>query len=67
LEGLGRIVMTAGSTPVLAIGGITAETVAFVMGEGAYGVAVLSGVWDRERADEAVLELLREIMRNDDG
>ncbi len=33
------------SVPVMAIGGITVERVRTVMAEGAYGVAVLSGVW----------------------
>jgi thiazole tautomerase (transcriptional regulator TenI) len=42
---VGRAAAAAGSTPVLAIGGITPERVAEVLEAGARGVAVVSGVW----------------------
>jgi thiamine-phosphate diphosphorylase len=44
--------------PVLAIGGITPGNVVEVMGAGAHGVAVLSGVWGREDPAAAVREYL---------
>lgn len=45
--GVGRIrgVVAAVDVPVFAIGGITPERVAAVRGAGAYGVAVLGGIW----------------------
>lgn len=49
------------ASPVLAIGGITPERVAEVVGAGAHGAAVLSGVWaadDAVRAVERYLEPL---------
>jgi thiamine-phosphate diphosphorylase len=46
LRGLARVVGAAGAgLPVLAIGGVTPERVASVRSAGAYGVAVLSGIW----------------------
>ncbi len=42
------------SRPIVAIGGITPERVAEVIAEGAWGVAVLSGVWQTADAAEAV-------------
>jgi thiamine-phosphate pyrophosphorylase len=41
VEGLGRIVRTAGGTPVLAIGGITAATLPRIVGSGVTGVAAI--------------------------
>ena len=60
IERLGR---QAGSTPIYAIGGITALNVAEVMRAGAYGVAVRSGILSasnvKAAADEVAAALLR--------
>ena len=45
--------------PVLAIGGVTAERVAEVREAGAYGVAVISAVWDAPDPVQAALNLAR--------
>lgn len=48
-EPLGSAVLreaTAVARPIVAIGGITSECVSEVLGAGAWGVAVRSGVWD---------------------
>ncbi len=47
-----------GERSIVAIGGITPERVAEVMGAGAWGVAVLSGVWDASDAAAAVRSYL---------
>lgn len=55
LDGLARIV-AASPLPVIAIGGITVDRVADVLGTGAWGIAVLGGVVcqdDPERATRA--------------
>ncbi len=52
--GLEALRQAAGSRPIVAIGGITPERVAEVMGTGAWGVAVLSGVWQERDTAEAV-------------
>ena len=52
---------TVGGSPVLAIGGITAERVAEVRKAGAYGVAVISAIWhapDPVQAAEQFARLL---------
>ncbi|MYI65752.1 MAG: thiamine phosphate synthase, partial [Gemmatimonadetes bacterium] len=45
--------------PVLAIGGVTPARVRELAALGVYGVAVLSGVWGRERPDRAVARYLQ--------
>lgn len=52
--GLEALRQAAVSRPIAAIGGITPERVAEVIGTGAWGVAVLSGVWQAEDAAGAV-------------
>lgn len=59
-----RLIREAGAldAPLIAIGGITPERVEDVMESGAYGVAVLSGVWrsgDPRRAVEQYLSAIR--------
>jgi thiamine-phosphate diphosphorylase len=46
LEKLKKIVALAAETPVIAIGGITAERVPEVKSTGAYGVAAIRALWD---------------------
>jgi thiazole tautomerase (transcriptional regulator TenI) len=53
-----REILEVSRLPVLAIGGITPGRVPEVMAAGAYGVAVLSGVWAREDPAAAVREYL---------
>lgn len=45
-------------TPVVAIGGVTSSRVPAVLGAGAHGVAVLSGVWSADRPLEAAARYL---------
>lgn len=45
-EGVRRAVEACPAVPLLAIGGVTPERVAPVLGAGVWGVAVLRGVWD---------------------
>ncbi len=52
--GLESLRQAAVGRPIVAIGGITPERVAEVVGAGAWGVAVLSGVWQVEDAAGAV-------------
>ncbi|MDE2676479.1 MAG: thiamine phosphate synthase [Gemmatimonadota bacterium] len=47
------------AVPVLAIGGVTPARVRELAALGVYGVAVLSGVWGRERPDRAVARYLQ--------
>ena len=63
--GLGAVAAAAAQAvaPVLAIGGVTPARVRELAPLGVYGVAVLSGVWGRERPARAVaryLKVLRE-------
>lgn len=44
--------------PLLAIGGVTPETVAELLGHGAHGVAVLGGIWHRDDAAAAAASYL---------
>ncbi|HET9387478.1 MAG TPA: thiamine phosphate synthase [Gemmatimonadales bacterium] len=46
LETLNAIVAAAGTLPVIAIGGITADRVQAVKQAGAYGVAAIRALWD---------------------
>jgi thiamine monophosphate synthase len=50
---------------VFGIGGITPETVASVVGAGAHGVAVISGIWAAPSPLVALDEYLSELERND--
>lgn len=52
---------TLGGQPIIAIGGITPQRVAEVVRSGAWGVAVLSGVWRASDPAEAVREYLSAI------
>jgi len=52
---------TLGGQPIIAIGGITPQRVAEVLQSGAWGVAVLSGVWWASDPAEAVREYLSAI------
>jgi thiamine-phosphate diphosphorylase len=52
--GLEALRQAAVNRPIVAMGGITPERVAEVIGTGAWGVAVLSGVWQAEDAAAAV-------------
>lgn len=56
--GLRAATTTAGSLPVIGIGGVTVDAVSAVMDAGAYGVAVLSGVWDTPDPALAVSEYI---------
>lgn len=51
--GLEALRQAAVSRPIVAIGGITPKRVEEVIGTGAWGVAVLSGVWQEHDAAEA--------------
>lgn len=53
LESLRRAVL-ASHDPVIGIGGMTPERVPHVLGTGAHGVAVLSGVWGSRNVLDAV-------------
>lgn len=53
-----EVVGAAAGTPVLAIGGVTPARVAEVAGAGAWGVAVIRGVWDAPDPQEAVVRYL---------
>lgn len=54
LEGLAATVGRVGAFPLIAIGGIDAARVGDVLAAGAYGVAVVRGVWDSRDAPAAV-------------
>lgn len=56
--GLEQAVTAAGRTPLLAIGGITPRRTEEVRGIGAFGVAVMRGVWDAPTPADAVNEYL---------
>ncbi len=47
---------TSGRRPIVAIGGITPQRVAEIMRCGAWGIAVLSGIWAATDPDSSVLE-----------
>ena len=53
LERLSRLARLVAPMPVFAIGGLTAERVAFVMGAGAHGVAVRSAILGAPRPERA--------------
>ncbi len=52
--GVNALRAAGSSRPIVAIGGITPERIAEVMEAGAWGVAVLSGVWDADDPGAAV-------------
>ena len=54
VDGLGAIVAVAGEIPVIGIGGLTPDRVSAALGAGAWGVAVLSGVWGAEDLGSSV-------------
>jgi thiamine-phosphate diphosphorylase len=58
---LGDVARVAGGVPVLAIGGVTPGRVAEVLAAGAWGVAVIRGVWDAPDPIEAVRRYLEEL------
>jgi len=64
-EGLGRIVSAAGPLPLVAIGGVGLRALHPVMAAGAYGVAVVRAVWDRDDPAEAVADLLAALDQRD--
>ena len=61
VEALAATVGRAGRIPVVAIGGIDPARVPEVLAAGAYGVAVVRGVWDARDASGAVVRYLRAI------
>ncbi len=54
IEGLAATAGRVGGLPIVAIGGIDPERVPEVLAAGAYGVAVVRGVWDAPDAPGAV-------------
>jgi len=52
-----------GGRPIVAIGGITEDNLTDVIGAGACGVAVLSGIWDAEDAAQATKRYLAALAR----
>lgn len=57
-KGLEGAVAAAGDTPLLAIGGVTPRRTEEVRGIGAFGVAVMRGVWDAPDPAHAVREYI---------
>ena len=55
VEGLAATVGRVGGLPIVAIGGIDPARVPEVLAAGAYGVAVVRGIWDAREASGAVL------------
>lgn len=58
IELVRRTVAAAGGAPVLAIGGVAIDRIAEVLEAGAYGVAVVSGVWSAADPAAAVTRYL---------
>ncbi len=56
--GVDAVAAAAGLLPLLAIGGITADTAATVRAAGAYGVAVIGGIWHPPDPVTAAKELV---------
>jgi len=61
VDGVRVIVEASGGVPVLAIGGINRDRVTAVMSTGAYGIALLSAVWDAGEPAKVVADLLDRI------
>ena len=59
LAAISRTAEAAKSVPVIAIGGITPKTAADAFRAGAYGIAVVSGVWGRTDLVHAAEDYLR--------
>jgi thiamine monophosphate synthase len=51
-------VCAATTLPVIAIGGVRPEHVAALLADGAYGVAVIRGIWRADDAESAAAEYL---------
>ena len=60
-EGVRQAVAEAAGAPVVAIGGIVPDRVAGLRAAGAWGVAVLRGVWNAPDPAAAVAEFLSEV------
>ena len=58
LHALQEVVVLADYVPVIAIGGVTIERVPGVLASGAWGVAVMSGVWGAESPSKASSEYI---------
>lgn len=58
LERFARLVEVAGAIPVLAIGGVTPDRVAELIGAGAYGVSVRSGIVAQDDSEAATARYL---------
>lgn len=63
IDALRRVVAAAGTTPLMAIGGVAVGHATAAIDAGAHGVAVLSGVWGAHAPDEAVREYLSALQR----
>ena len=48
--------------PLLGIGGITPERVVSVLDAGAKGVAVMRGIWDAQKPEDAIHAYLSQLM-----
>ena len=66
LEGLVVTVRGVGAFPLIAIGGIDPQRVHEVLAAGAWGVAVVRGVWNARDPADAVRRYLEEIERMED-
>jgi thiazole tautomerase (transcriptional regulator TenI) len=62
--GLRAVTRTVGAIPVFGIGGVGVAAVRSMTEAGAYGVAVLSGVWDAPDPATAVSEYLTSLSRS---
>lgn len=60
-QGLDRLQETVNGVgiPVLALGGITAERVSSALNAGAFGVALMSGIWNSENIEKTTFEHIR--------
>lgn len=59
---LSKLCSTVGGMPLLGIGGITPERVGSVLDAGAKGVAVMRGIWDAQKPEDAVRAYLSQLM-----
>lgn len=60
-QGVGKLreVVRETSLPVIALGGITPERVPSVLDTGAFGVALISGIWSRANIEKSVFDYTR--------